>query len=284
MNKRAAYFLLAPTMFLFLLVIVAPIVLVSRLSFFRTDYVTTAWVGWENYKHLLTDKSFFQSFSNAGFYILVITSTILLVSYLLASGIYEMGKRLQSALIFALYAPTLASGIISAMMWKWMFTRNGLINYLTGLIGIPEVPWFAIGFTARLVVCIVVIATNLGGYVLIFLANMLAVPKELFDQAAVDGASRRQAKLYIMFPQMSGTLILVSLLCLLSAAQLWETVMWLTNGGPGGQSATPVYDAYLMGFSYGMHGMAAAKSVIIMIAIAGISILKRRIEKTIAHE
>lgn len=282
MKPRVAFLLLLPAIVCFGLAFVGPIGYVGRLSLFSTDFVSESWVGLRNYWEAVTDPPFIRSFVNAGVYVVLIAGTVTLAGYWLAGVLVDLDRRLRSSLLFAFYAPTLASGLIAAMMWKWMLARAGLVNWLIGLVGIPPVGWFGVGWAARLAVSLTIVFAGLGGYVLIYTANMLSVPREVREQAAIDGAGPRQIRRYIVRPLMIPVVMLVSLLAVMSAAQVWETVLWLTSGGPGGRTSSPVFDTYLTAFVYGKHGLGAAKAVIVMAAIAALSVTKRRVEKWIA--
>lgn len=279
MKTRAAVLMLLPATAFFLLSFVAPIVFVSRMSLFKTDFLSWVFVGIGNYTKAFHDSYFLRSFVNAGYYIVFVAGGLPIVSYFAASVIVDMHKRFQAAMIFAFYAPTLASGIIMSMMYKFLFRRTGLVNYLLSLVGIGAVGWFADGLTAKAVISLTMIAGSLGGYTLIYYANMLSIPGELMDQAAIDGASRRQIKRRIILPLMTPTIVLISLLTMLAATQMMETVMWLTDGGPAGRTATPVYDVYRTGFLYGDYGLASAKALVVMAFVVIVTLVKRRVEK-----
>jgi ABC-type sugar transport system permease subunit len=131
-----------------------------------------------------------------------------------------------------------------------------------------------------MVIAFAVTFSTIGGTCIWLSAVLLSIPKELYDQARIDGASRRQISRYIIGPMMKPTLLLVAMLTGIGALQYWEVIYSLTSGGPYKMTATPVYDIYTTAFIYSQHGLAAAKSVFLMVVIAvligGTKLLEKR--------
>ena len=285
MKLRAAIIMLIPVLIMYIYSFVIPLILVGQLSFLSSDYVTSEFIGFDNFINAFQDKYFMQSFANSFWFILLIVPFKLTICYRIASFLTDFSKRIQAIGRFVLYIPSLTSGLIMTLVWGWFLLRKGLINQFLATIGIEAIPWLAIPWTARVSISMIVIVSGVGFYVIVFSAAMLSVPRELHDAAIIDGASERQYKRLILFPIMIPTILLLLLLLIVGIMQMWEQIYVLTGeGGPGGSTASPAYDIFQTAFRFGRQSYAAAKGVILMFVIAGILILKRWVEKRVYKE
>jgi multiple sugar transport system permease protein len=279
MNKKVAV-LLFPAAAFFLISFLVPLIIAFRLSLFSTDFVTTKFIGIANYVKLFTEEDFLRSFVAAGTYVVMVVPTAVGVSYWLSIRLSRLGQK-ECAFFRGIYfLPALTAGIIISFTWRWVFGRFGLLAAASGLLGLPVIAWFGEGWPARVVVAFAVTFSTIGGMCIWLSAVLLSIPKELYDQAKIDGASRWQISRYIIGPMMKPTLMLVALLTGIGALQYWEVIYSLTSGGPYKMTATPVFDIYTTAFIYSRHGLAAAKSVFLMVVIAlligGTKLLERK--------
>jgi ABC-type sugar transport system permease subunit len=282
MKTRAALLLAAPAIVLFLLSFAAPLVLVGRLSFFATDYITSEFIGLANFANAFHDPYFLKSFVNVFWFVLLIAPASILSSYRIAGFLHGFGRKMQAAGRFVCYVPSLTSGLIMTLLWAWLLLRNGLINQFFAVLGIPAVPWLAIPWSARLSVAMVALSSGSGMFVILFSAAMHTIPAELHDAALIDGATERQYRRLIVRPILMPTILLALLLTIVGTMQAWETIYVLTGqGGPRGSTATPVYNIFQTAFQFGRSGYAAAKGIILMAVIAGIVAMKQRLEQGI---
>jgi ABC-type sugar transport system permease subunit len=273
--KTKAAYLLIPAAGFFLLSFAAPLVLVGRLSLFQADYITSRFVGFGNYLSALHDRYFLRSMENAAIYLLVLVPFVTTISYKVASLLSDMGKRLANAGRTLFYLPTLSAGLIISLVWRWAFASDGLANWVVG----RRIGWMAQPWPARFMIMVIVSTVALGGYVVMFSASMSGLSSELRDASRIDGASTRQYKRLIQWPLMVPAFLIVVTLVTVQVLQVWETVYIMTNGGPAGYTASPVYDIYVTAFQNGQHGLAAAKSVIFLLIVAGVMGAKRAIER-----
>jgi ABC-type sugar transport system permease subunit len=282
-NKRAALLMLLPAGMFFLLSFLGPMVLVGRLSLFQTDYVTTSFIGSQNYVTAFQDKYFLKSFVNSFIFVGMTAPLMIFAAYKIASLLARFPAKVQSAGRFIIYIPGLMSGLIITLLWGWLLGRNGLVNMSLSTVGITAVPWLSEAWPARMTISIMSVSSGVGGFVILFAAYMKSIPKELRDAATVDGASDRQYRRHIVWPIMVPTVLLALLLLITGIMQMWESVYVLFGkGGPEGSAASPVYEIFLTGFKFGKQGLAAAKGVILMFVIAAILLVKQRVEKWVS--
>jgi len=279
MKLRAALLMVLPATVLFIITFLIPLVMVGRLSFFKTDYMTTAYVGMQNYVTAVRDSYFTKSFVNSFVMVLMVAPMITVVAYKIASWISDYSEKVQAAARFLFYVPGLTSGLIMGLLWAWILDRAGLLNGILGIIGIPEVPWLVEVWPARASIVIASLSSGIGGYIILYSITMHSIPAEYQEQASVDGATRGQYKRLVQLPIMMPTIMLALLLSISGTMQTWETIYVLTAaGGPEGSTASPVYEIFMTAFMFGKAGLAAAKGVILLGVIAAILAVKQRVQ------
>lgn len=271
--------MLLPAAVLFVVTFLWPAVLVVRLSFFQTDYLTMQFVGFDNYINAGKDVYFRKSFLNSILMTAMLSPIITIGAYTVASAISDYSEKIQAAARFLFYVPGLTSGLIMGLLWQWILDRAGLINGMLGVLGIEAVPWLSAVWPARFSIVMVSLMSGIGGYIILYAVTMHAIPDELRDAAMIDGASGRQYKRYIQLPLMMPTILLALLLAIVGIMQLWESIYVLTGeGGPEGSTASPVYEIFLTAFKFGKSGLAAAKGIILVAVIALIIFMQRKVQ------
>lgn len=274
MKKGTALLMLVPVVAFSLLSYFGPLVMAGRLSLYSTNYIVETFVGFGNYRSALSDSGFTRSLVNAGIYILFVAPIVMLAAFWSAQSLLAFGKRGRAALRIAIYLPGVAAGLAISLVWRWAFSMGGPIDWILGI----HVGWFSNPWAARFAVSIAVATASVGFYMIVFLSALLSIPQDVHDAARIDGASEGQIRQHITIPMILPTFALVTLLLALGVSQMWETVYVMSYGGPFGTTATPVFDFWRTAFEYSKHGLAAAKSVLLMVAISTAVALKRRIE------
>ncbi len=146
------------------------------------------------------------------------------------------------------YLPTIVTGVAVYIVWSWMFDpNNGILNYLLGLVGIQGPQWLASPDWA-MPALIVMSLTATGGMIIIFLAGLQGIPKDLYDAAGVDGAGVLAKFRHITIPMLSPVILFNVILGIISALQVFAEPFVMTGGGP--IHATYVYGLYLYDFAF----------------------------------
>lgn len=252
-----------------------PIVTLIQYSLLKTNFITTEFVGAANYIRAFSDPAFLKSWLNSFGYMafMVIGQTSIALAAALMT--FTLSKRWHDAVRIVFYIPALAAGIIIAQAWRWIFHTEGPANWLLGLAGLERVAFFAQSATAIPAISLIVITAGLGGTTIILLAGILGINTELYDAARMDGATSARIKRSIIIPILRPMLALVSLLSMLAALQIFETIYALA---PYDYTATVTFHIYREAFQFGRFGLASAQAVILLVVTAGLTILKRRIE------
>jgi len=278
-KTRAALLLIAPAAALFLFSFAVPLVMVGRLSLFSMDGWREVWAGLDNYRRAFTDVMFWKSFLNVFYFVLLIAPLGIGIPYWIALLLQRFDRKVQSAGRFICYVPSLTSGLILALLWRWLLMRGGLINSILVHVGLPEVAWFGAEWPARIGVALVALSGGSGMFVILFSAVILSIPHELREAAVIDGATEGQYRRMVLRPLLMPTVLLALMLTIVGTMQSWESIYILFNaGGPKGACATPVYDIFMTAFMYSKPHYAAAKGMILLVVIAGVVMVQRRIQ------
>lgn len=267
-NVLTAFGFLLPSLVGVIGFLAIPVVLVIILSFFRWDLLTAPkFVGGANFVNLFR-------YDRVGHSLLVTLYYVVLnipVQTVIALGLALMlNRKLPAVGIFrVLYvAPYLATPVAMAVVWTWIFDpKVGAANTFLGLVGIHGPAWLASSAWAMPVVAFANIWQYAGYNMLFFLAGLQAIPKQLYEVADIDGASRVQQFFRITLPLLNPTMLFVLVTGVIGSFQVFDTVYVLTSGGPG--EATNVinlriYQSAFVGFRI---GEACAMSVILFAII-----------------
>lgn len=272
---RIHYILMAPALLFCAVFVLWPIVDLLWLSVHKTDFIQTKFVGLGNYVKALESNQFWQAIGNSALYIVLITVGQVGLAIIVALSVMSMKKRWIDFTRIASYLPALTAGVIIAMVWRWVFHYEGPANWFIGLFGAQPVQWFA-GELSIPIVSLIVIISGFGGYLIMTLAAIQSISKELFDAARIDGASELHIKLRIVLPILRPSIGMMVLLTAISAPQIIETVMMLA---PYDHSASAAFAIYKEAFQNGRHGLAAAMAVIVTIVLIGFTLIKGKVEK-----
>ena len=274
--KKVPYLLLVPAVLACLLVSVWPILQVGHLSFFKSNYITTVFIGLRNYIGLFHDEIFLNRLSNSLLYALYMTAGNTAFVLVVSLMVFNMSKRVQSVIRFVFYIPVFAAGVILSMVWRWIFHPvAGMGNWLLGLLNIAPVIWMGNRHIAIAAISFILVISNAGGALVIYLAAMLSIPTSAIESARIDGASWLQIKLRIVVPIIAPTIYLMSTLMLIGAFMVFETIYLMS---PIEQAQNMMLDIYRTAFNYSHYGLASAKSIVLMGIILAIAVIKRRLE------
>jgi len=268
--------LLIPAIVFFSLFTAWPLGEVIVLSLYKTNFITTKFIGIDNYIAIFSDSDFITSIFNSLFYCFLMVPGELLLGLGSAFLIFKLSKKWQDVSRIIFYIPVLTAGIIIAQIWKWIFHIDGVFNWFIKLIGLSPINYFGDWYSAIPTVAFIVIIGSFGANTIIFLAAMQSIDKSLFEAAEIDGASFRQIKYRIILPMIMPTISLVTLLTIIASFGVIETIMMLV---PQSYAATVTYSIYRSGFLFSKYGIASAEAIVFLVIMILLSLLKNRIEK-----
>jgi ABC-type sugar transport system permease subunit len=271
-----AWFFVAPAVAILLFSVVYPI-LWSLLASFRSInagdlYALRLWRipgQWTaaNYQRLLHSDIFRQSLVNTAYFaVLYIPGTMaiaMVLALLVRKGIRGLG--IFRALFFLSYVISI---VAAGMVWRWMFnTEHGLVNAIIASMISEKPDWFGNPHLAMLVIVLMCVWRWSGYFMLIFLAGLESIPRELYDAAAVDGADGWQRFWKITLPLMRRPIFFALIVLLIRAQNIFQEVYVMTDGGPDNGTITVAYRIWQAGISHGEIGRGAAMSYLLFLAV-----------------
>ena len=270
------YVLLLPALAIVGLFILWPLGEMIAMSFTKTNYITSEWVGLKNYVRIFTDPPFLRAIKNSGVYFVMLMLMTVGLSLTVVLLVCDQPKGWHDAIRIITYVPMLAAGVVMTQVWKWIYHMEGPLNWFIGLFGLEPVRWVSHMLTGIFAVCSVVTISGLGGLVIILLASALSIDQDIYDAANIDGASHFQVKTRIIIPAIAPMILLMALIAGIAAPQIFETVYVLA---PYEHASTIGWKIYLEAFIANRHGTAAAMSVALMVMIFCMTYTKQRLSR-----
>ncbi len=205
-----------------------------------------------------------RSFYNVLVFLVINVPLTVVLSLVLATLLNQV-VHAKAFLRVSFYLPYLAASVALVGVWLFLFSGTGLVNQLLGPLA-PDPSWLVSEQLAMPSIALFVTWKGLGFYILLYLAALQNVGKELYEAAAIDGASRWQAFWNVTVPGVRSATVLVLLLATITGANLFTEPYLLTGGGgPNGASASPVLIMYQQGIQQGKPGYAAAIGVVLVV-------------------
>ncbi len=269
---------LAPALLLLGLFALWPVLWGSFLAFTEYDFLTPPrWVGLANFEDLLDDPVFFISMRNSLLYLLIVPA-IQLGAIVLAVLVNNALPGIR-AFRAAFYMPVVTSVSVVGIMWGWMYNEQGLINAVLQWLHLINDPigWLSDDRLALFSVMLVTLWRGLGWYMVLYLAALQAIPKDLEEAAGLDGATRWQRFWQITIPMIMPTILLCTVLSTLSAIKVLEEVLIMTRGGPVSSTYTGLYYAYDQGIRAFNFPRALAASLVVSVFCLALAWLNFRL-------
>lgn len=238
--------------------------------------VDRPFVGFANYVTVLSDPAVRQAFVNVLEFLVINVPLTVVLSLVLATALNSV-RRLRTFLRVAYYVPYVTASVALVAVWLFLFSSGGMVNNVLGPLA-PNPSWLVNSGLAMPVIAIFVTWKQLGFFILLYLAALQNVPKELYESAAVDGAGRLRSFMSVTVPGVRPATTLVVILATITGANLFTEPYLLTNGGgPDGASTSPVFLMYQKGIEQGAPDVAAAIGVILVLGVLAISLINRRL-------
>ncbi len=276
------YLYLAPTLIGLAIFVYIPIVTSFRLSLNRIAPFGNQmrFVGFENYRSLLTDPEYWDSVRITLLFVLGTVPTGIFLAVLLAILLSYPLRNLTSVHRTLIFVPVIISSAVAGVLFRWLFNPVvGYINYWMVQIGLfdsmADTPnWLASKSWALLAVIIATTWRQLGFNVIIALAGVQNIDNTFYDAAKVDGANGFQRLRHITLPMLSPTLFFLLIINIIYSFQAFGEINVLTQGGPGRATTTLVYSIYYDAFvGTPQRGIASAQAYILAIMVVGMSYL-----------
>ncbi|CAK7286001.1 carbohydrate ABC transporter permease [Streptomyces sp. RM1] len=247
----------------------------------RRTLIPGRFVGLANFRELLHDDMFWTGLRNSALYVVGVVPALVLLPLLLALLVQ---KNIPGITFFrsAFYTPVVASIVVVGLIWVWLLDERGLVNSLLETIGVGKVGFLSDQWLLLLSAMAVTVWKGLGYYMIIYLAALANVPRELHEAAAVDGAGPVRRFLTVTVPAIRSTMVLVAALSSVSAFKVFSEVYLLAspNGGPAGEDTTLVMLVQRTGTGLtGRVGYASAISLVVFAVTVVLMLLVLRADR-----
>lgn len=224
-------------------------------------------IGFENFVHIFTvDKTFIKAMLFTGKYMILFVAIVNVLGILLA---VLLVKKLKTAnLLRAIFfVPYIMSMIVVGFIWKFIFLQGfTTMESITGW-GIFRLSWLGDEKLAFVSILLVSVWQALGFYVVLYIAGLQAIPEDVLEAAVVDGASGKAGFFKITLPLLGGSITTCIFLALTNAIKIFDVILALTGGGPGGATYSVTLDVYREAFQNNNFGLGSAKALILFITV-----------------
>jgi multiple sugar transport system permease protein len=276
-GRRAGWWFVAPALIAIGVVLVVPVLAALALSFTDFDLYGVAdlgnvrFIGLDNYRRLLATPLFWTALGNTAVFVVVGAPLSIAVSLAAALLLDARLTRARALFRTALFAPVVTTVVAVAVVWRYLLhTRFGLFNELLGTIGLGPVDWLGDPAWSMPSMILFAVWKNFGINMIIFVAALQVVPRDLYDAARIDGATRLQLLRYVTIPALAPTTLLVTILTMVGYFQLFAEPYVMTRGGPSQSTTSVLYFMFEEGFKWWNLGFASAVAfVLFAIMLAG---------------
>ena len=236
--------------------------------------------GLGNYIDLLQTPMFWKSLGNTAYFVVLGVPLSIALSLAAALLLNAPASRFKALFRTALFAPVVTTLVAVAVIWRYLFhTRYGLVNWGLGQIGINPVDWLGDPRWAMPTIILFAVWKNFGYNMVIFLAGLQAIPKDLYEAARIDGATRWQQFLHITLPMLGPVLLVVGVITVSGYFQLFAEPYVMTRGDPLQSTVSVLYFMFEEGFKWWNLGRASAVAFLLFLIILAVTTLMLRFGK-----
>ena len=285
-----AYALIAPAALYIILIVAWPLLETIRLSFTNSSLAGEDYVGLENYQKMFSSKKF-NGIVTRTFVWMFFSVSLKLIIGLIGAVLLNANLKGRSIFRVLVMPPWVVPIAIGMLGWLWLY--NGYFGIIAGVgmrTGILDGPFGFLAYKQSAFISTIIADVWVGTpmVTVFFLAAMQGVPRDLYEAAYCDGASRWDRFFKITLPQITPVIITMSLLSAIWTFNSFEIIWILTEGGPRGSTTTLIIDTYKQALGNYKFGRGAARAVVVMsllMLFAGFYLaLLARINKKISHE
>lgn len=282
-NERiTAYLFIAPAVVLLIAFLVVPMIYTAYFSVFKYQIMrpdNIDFIGIDNYTKLFADKNFWVALKNTVYFTIVVVPA----QCALALGLALLvSKKFRGVSVFRTmyFSPQLTSMVVIAVLWSVLYNANpntGLINSLLVNIGLKPINFLTNEHTAMNAIIFMSAWQGAGYQMMIFLAGLQGIPRDQYEAASVDGATKWNQFRYITLPGLRGTIKYVIMITMIQAMKLFTQPYIMTQGGPKNATKTLVYYIYTQGFQKGNFGYACSIATVFFVIVVTMSLTMKRI-------
>jgi multiple sugar transport system permease protein len=278
------YLFLAPGLLAFGVLVLYPVGRILQMSLYEWNLINPArstFLGLENYTHALGDPVFWHAAVNSVVYMLVTVPAQIVLGLAVA---VLLNSRAPARPLFRVlyYLPVVTSWVVVSLLFKFIFADEGLMNWFLGDVAHATdgtTSWLADRWTAMVAICALGIWKGIGWSMIIFLAALQAVPRELEEAAAMDGANAWQRFRHVSLPAIRAALVFVTVMLVIGGLNVFASVLLMTGGGPNDATQVLLTFMYKQAFTNLDFGYGSALAVILAAAVFTLSVVQLRLTR-----
>ncbi|MEV0781142.1 carbohydrate ABC transporter permease [Streptomyces sp. NPDC050433] len=237
--------------------------------------IDTPWVGLRNYQDVFSDPVVQRSFLNIAIFLVINVPLTVVLALVLASAL-NAKLPFRSFFRAAYYLPYVTASVALVAVWQYLFGTDGLLNTVLGDLA-PDPSWLVNSSLAMPVIAVFVTWKQLGFFVMLYLAALQSVPRELYESASIDGAGRVRSFMAVTVPGVRHATTLVTVFAVITGANLFSEPYLLTGGGgPDHASSSPVLVMYQKGIEQAHPDFAAALGVVLVVFVVVLALVARK--------
>ncbi|MEM8601767.1 MAG: sugar ABC transporter permease [Bacteroidota bacterium] len=273
-----AYAFLLPPLVLMSVFTFGPIIFSLALAFYDWNLLTTdrSFIWLDNFFELAEDDVFHIALRNTFVYAVGVVPVQTFLALLLAMAVNQ-GIPGQAFFRAAFYIPAITSSVVTSVIFLWIYSKTGLLNYMLSWVGIDGPDWIGSPRTALGSIMALNVWSTSGYFMIAFLAGLQGIPRTLYEAADVDGAGAWSKFWNVTVPSLRPTFFFVVTLGLIGSFQVFDQIYVMSNGGPVNATTTVSYHIYNSAFKYFRFGYASAASIVLFVIILILTIIQRRI-------
>ncbi len=240
--------------------------------------IGASFVGTSNYTKLASDPLFIQSAVNTAYFVLIGVPLTLVCALGLAIALNQGYVRFKALFRVGYYLPVVTSIVAIAVIWRYLLNPDdGLVNMVLKTFGVQGPNWLGDPVLAMPAIILMAVWRNVGFAMVIFLAGLQTIPRELYEASAIDGAGRWATFRFVTLPMLRPTLLFVLVTTSIGYLQLFEEPFVMTGGGPLNKTLSVAMYLYRQGFNFVHLGYAAAIAYALFLAILVLAFVQFRL-------
>lgn len=272
------YIFVGPMLLSTMLLTIIPIILSAIISFSDWNFIAGLgginFIGFDNYVNLMQDDQFIRAMKNNLW--LMLTVPITMSVALVLAVLIDKATYFKSFFKVIYFMPFISSFVAVSLLWRVLYhPTSGPINGFLRSIGVENPPlWLADPSYALIAVMIILIWASLGFDLILFIAALQGIPKDLYEAANIDGASKIKQFFYVTIPMLTPTIFFLLITGVVGSFKVFDLVMVLTNGGPAGSTSVIVHYLYETAFINLRSGYASAIGIVLLLSLLVITIIQ----------
>ena len=276
--KTAPYYFMIPTMLIFCVFMVYPILNSFILSFQEFKFGEYKFIGLRNYTMLLKDPVFHAALRNTLTYLAIQMPIMIILALFLANLLNQKFIRAKALFRISIFMPAITGLVAYSLVFMLLLnTDYGMINFVLKFIGLNPVEWLNDPLNSKFALMMAVTWRWTGYNMVIMIAGLQGIPEEIYEAADIDGANGIQKFFQVTVPMMKPIILFCAITSTIGTLQLFDESYILTKGGPDNATITIAHYLYNTGFRYVNFGYAAAISYVLVFIIALLSFIQFKI-------